>query len=503
MYARCYCRARLGIQAPLVSVETHITQSDNGRFNIVGLPETAVRESRDRVHSAIINSGYKFPYSRITVNLAPADLPKEGGRFDLAIAVSILAASKQIRAEQLGHYELIAELGLNGQLRKVVGILPAAMQAQKVRHLLITAAANASEAMLVKAMRAHAANSLIEVCAHLNQELELPLAVAPTTPAPEHIFDLSDIRGQPQAKRALSIAATGGHHMLMVGPPGSGKSMLAARLAGILPAMSRDEALQAAAIHSVADQNPVLPHNRPFRSPHHSASAVALIGGSSSLKPGEISLAHHGVLFLDELTEFERKVLENLREPMESGEVVIARAAGQVRYPARFQLIAALNPCPCGYYGSNQRQCHCHPEQIKRYQQRVSGPLLDRIDLVINVAALSSNEILQDQSPDADAGPNSATVRELVQIARQVQWQRQGKSNSELSAKETEHYCAPTERQKQLLGQAISKLQLSMRAYHRILRLARSIADLQADTSISDDHIREAVSYRRNELLNV
>ena len=499
MYARCFCRARLGIQAPLVSVETHITTSDSASFNIVGLPETAVRESRDRVRSAIINSGYKFPYDRITVNLAPADLPKEGGRFDLAIAASILAASGQLQSEQLEYYELVAELSLNGELRKVVGILPAAIQAQQLRHLLIVAHDNASEAMLVDEMRAHAATNLLEVCAHLNQELELPLATRAESPPVDSIeLDISDIRGQAQAKRALTIAATGGHNMLMVGPPGSGKSMLAARLAGILPTMSRSEALEAAAVHSVAGQDLKLLAQRPFRSPHHSASAVALIGGSSSLKPGEISLAHHGVLFLDELTEFERRVLENLREPMESGEVVIARAAGSVRYPARFQLIAALNPCPCGHFGSSSKQCSCSSEQIKRYQMRISGPLLDRIDLVVNVREIASAEMLQ-QQPE---GATSAEIRASVAAARTRQIQRQGKSNSHLGAKETERFCAPSAAQKQMLSQAISKLALSMRAYHRVLRLARSIADLEASDSISDGHIREAIAYRRSDLLN-
>ena len=499
MYARCFCRARLGIQAPLVSVETHITTSDSASFNIVGLPETAVRESRDRVRSAIINSGYKFPYDRITVNLAPADLPKEGGRFDLAIAASILAASGQLQSEQLEYYELVAELSLNGELRKVVGILPAAIQAQQLRHLLIVAHDNASEAMLVDEMRAHAATNLLEVCAHLNQELELPLATRAESPPVDSIeLDISDIRGQAQAKRALTIAATGGHNMLMVGPPGSGKSMLAARLAGILPTMSRSEALEAAAVHSVAGQDLKLLAQRPFRSPHHSASAVALIGGSSSLKPGEISLAHHGVLFLDELTEFERRVLENLREPMESGEVVIARAAGSVRYPARFQLIAALNPCPCGHFGSSSKQCSCSSEQIKRYQMRISGPLLDRIDLVVNVREIASAEMLQQQSE----GATSAEIRASVAAARARQIQRQGKSNSHLGAKETERFCAPSAAQKNMLSQAISKLALSMRAYHRVLRLARSIADLEANDSISDGHIREAIAYRRSDLLN-
>ena len=499
MYARCFCRARLGIQAPLVSVETHITPSENASFNIVGLPETAVRESRDRVRSAIINSGYKFPYDRITVNLAPADLPKEGGRFDLAIAASILAASSQLRSEQLDYYELIAELSLNGQLRKVVGILPAAMQAQRAQHLLIAAQDNASEAMLVDGIRAHAATNLLEVCAHLNQELELPLASRSESPPTNNTqFDISDIRGQLQAKRALTIAAAGGHNMLMVGPPGSGKSMLAARLAGILPAMSQREALETAAVHSVAGQDLKLLTQRPFRNPHHSASAVALIGGSSSLKPGEISLAHHGVLFLDELTEFERRVLENLREPMESGEVVIARAAGSVRYPARFQLVAALNPCPCGYFGSSSKKCACSSEQIKRYQMRISGPLLDRIDLVVNVREIASAEMLQ----EAPKASTSEEVRATVAAARAHQMQRQGKSNSHLGAQETERFCAPSAAQKHMLSQAISKLALSMRAYHRVLRLARSIADLEASVNISDAHIREAIAYRRSDLLN-
>ncbi|MDJ0806172.1 MAG: YifB family Mg chelatase-like AAA ATPase [Gammaproteobacteria bacterium] len=490
-----FSRAQTGIEAPLVTVEIHLA---NGlpSLSIVGLPEMAVRESKDRVRGALLNSHFEFPTRRITINLAPADLPKEGGRFDLPIALGILAASGQLPKEVLQQYEFAGELALSGELRSVKGMLPAAMAAREAGRSLILPRGNAAEATLVDELDCFAADHLLEVCAHLTGTDRLtrwePAQRSLTDPQP----DLADVQGQQQAKRALEIAAAGAHSLLYIGPPGTGKSMLAARLPGILPGMTEQEALESAAIRSVADK----PFNfanwlqRPFRTPHHTASAVAMVGGGSHPKPGEISLAHHGVLFLDELPEFERRVLEVLREPMETGQITISRASQQAEYPARFQLIAAMNPCPCGHLGDGTNRCHCSSEQIARYRGRISGPLLDRIDMHVEVPRQPG---ILDDHPTHCPAEASSRVRERVIAARYRQQGRQDKPNQALEGSEIETFAGPDPTGRALLRQAMDRLGLSMRAYHRILKVARSIADLDGTETVQAQHISEAISLRR------
>lgn len=495
--ATTYCRALLGIEAPLVTVETHLA---NGLpcFNIVGLPEKAVQESRDRVRSALLNSGFEFPARRITVNLAPADIPKQGSRFDLAIAIGILAASAQLPEQALNATELIGELTLAGRVRPVTGVLPAAIACRDQRRLLALCKENCDEAALVGQLQVLPLTHLLELVAHLAGQTPIEPHVTHTGLAkqPKPQPDLADVRGQAQAKRALEIAASGRHNLLFMGPPGTGKSMLAARLPGLLPPLTEQEALATAVVHSIAGIGTDLNtwRTRPFRSPHHTSSGVALVGGSSIPRPGEISLAHNGVLFLDELPEFDNRVLEVLREPLETGQILISRAARSASFPARFQLVAAMNPCKCGYAGDPRRACaQCTPEAVARYQSRISGPLRDRIDIQIEVPPLSTDELLVAAPP---AEP-SAQVRERVSSAWSIQIDRQGCSNAELNHGALERHCRLQETERALLAAAIDRLGLSARAYHRILRVARTIADLNACRRIEQPHLAEAIGYRR------
>jgi magnesium chelatase family protein len=492
-----YSRALSGMDAPEVIVEVHLA---NGlpSFTIVGLPETEVKESKDRVRAAIQTAQFEFPARRITVNLAPADLPKEGGRYDLPIALGILAASGQLPKKNLADYVIAGELALTGALRPIRGAL--AMTYQLRQNKQYTQAAilpqeSAYEASLVEGSTIYAADSLLAVCAHLSEKQSLSQQTSLSRRETTVLPDFNEVKGQLRAKRALELAAAGQHSILMSGPPGTGKSMLAHRFLSILPEMSTQEALESAAILSLNGQFPASSwKQRPFRAPHHTASAVALVGGGSVPRPGEISLAHHGVLFLDELPEFDRKVLEVLREPLESGNITISRAARQATFPAQFQLLAAMNPCPCGYYGHYNQRCRCTPDQITRYKNKLSGPLLDRIDMAIDVPALKPEELSQSKTSEA-----STQIRERVIAARQRQIQRQQKPNAALGPLEIEKHCKLNDKSHRLLQAAMQKFSLSARSYHRILKLARTIADLSSDEAISDAHIAEALQYRHYE----
>lgn len=517
-FAQVYTRSVVGLHAPQVIIEVHLSQGLPA-LTIVGLPAAAVRESKDRVRSAILNSGFQFPNRRLTINLAPADLPKDGARLDLPIAIGILAASGQLNPDTLADFEFIGELALNGGLRQVTGSLAVAraMKAAQLvgkadqtswqdnKHLsksdrrqLIVPTDNGVEASRAGGIEILSAPSLKAVCDHL-QACDDPaladahLAVVTPSPVPDRAsyhVDLADVKGQHHARRALEIAAAGGHSLLFTGPPGSGKTLMASRLPTILPDLTAEEALEVASTYSVADSDYEY-GTRPFRAVHHTISAVALVGGGSRPKPGEITLANRGVLFLDELPEFDRTVLEVLRQPLEAKQITISRANSQLTFPANFQLVAAMNPCPCGYDGDASNRCRCRPEQIKRYQEKLSGPLLDRIDLHISVPALPISDL-----QNAQVGESSAQVRMRVSAAHTRQLARQDKVNNELSPREVDEYVPLGESEQQLLQLAQQKLNLSARGYHRVLRVARTIADLDDSHTVTSAHMSEALSYR-------
>jgi len=502
--AQVLSRAQLGLDAPLVQIEAFLGRGLPG-FSIVGLPAPVVRESRERVRSAILNSGYAFPPGRITVNLAPVELAKDGGRYDLPVALALLMASGQLRLQRDAPPECFGELGLSGELRSVRGLLLAAVQCARAGHEMVVPSPNLPEVRLARLGGAFGFRDLRSACQFLSR---IPAPGSPECPATtetvslmEQSCSLEDVKGQWRAKRALVVAAAGGHSLLMVGPPGSGKTLLATRLPPLLPPLTETEALEVAAIASIGPQgfDPLRWGRRPFRAPHHAASANAIVGGGSRLRPGEISLAHHGVLFLDELPEFDRRVLEALREPLESGTITLARAASRLNLPAEFQLVAAMNPCPCGYLGDPMRACRCGPRRVQRYRERLSGPLLDRIDLCIDVGRVEAGALLH---PGA-AEPDGVGLAAAVRSARCRQLRRQQRCNARLDPAGVARHCRASPPAARVMERVGRHLGLSARGFHRLLKVARTIADLEGEAAdeaagglIGPDHITEAASFR-------